>query len=51
MGDLPWEPDRPLTREDAGASIAARFPSIDVGELAHLGSGWEFDAYLKKARC
>ena len=46
MSSLPWDPDRALTHEDAAAIIAARFPSIDSAALQHIGSGWEFDAFL-----
>lgn len=41
-----WEPDRTLTLADARAVIGACFPMIDIQELEHLGSGWEFDAFL-----
>jgi aminoglycoside phosphotransferase (APT) family kinase protein len=41
-----WEADRLLTREMAQAFITACFPAIDSAELRHLGSGWEFDAFL-----
>ena len=30
----------------ARAAIGTRFPEIDTRGLQHLGSGWEFDAYL-----
>jgi len=43
---LPWEPDRPLTIHDAAAVIHALFPAIEVEGLKHLGSGWEFDAFV-----
>ncbi|MFN2566393.1 MAG: phosphotransferase family protein [Gemmatimonadaceae bacterium] len=46
MSSPPWEPDRPLTRETASSLISACFPTIDSRELRHLGSGWEFDAFL-----
>ena len=45
-GSDPWEVDRPLSLEAARAAIAASFPGIDVRGLVHLGSGWEFDAFL-----
>ena len=45
-GSHPWEVDRPLTLEAARAAIGAGFPGIDVRGLVHLGSGWEFDAFL-----
>jgi aminoglycoside phosphotransferase (APT) family kinase protein len=41
-----WKADRPLTREMAAALITACFPAIDSADLQHLGSGWEFDAFL-----
>lgn len=46
MNSAPWEPDRPLTLEDARAVIMACFPAIDARELKYLGSGWDYDAYL-----
>ncbi|MDQ3950824.1 MAG: phosphotransferase [Gemmatimonadota bacterium] len=46
MSSPPWEPDRPLTRETASALIRTWFPAIDSEGLTHLGSGWEFDAFL-----
>ena len=48
-GSDPWEVDRPLSLEAARAAIAASFPGIDVRGLVHLGSGWEFDAFLTGA--
>jgi len=30
----------------AAAAIAASFPSISTARLTHLGSGWDFDAFL-----
>ena len=57
----PWEADRPLTREIARDALQTCFPAIDSSELRHIGSGWEFDAYLtgdgwvfrfpRRARC
>ncbi len=44
----PWEADRPLTRDDACAAISACFSTIDVRELSHLGSGWDFDAFVTR---
>jgi aminoglycoside phosphotransferase (APT) family kinase protein len=35
-----------MTREAASAVIRARFPAIDSEGIRHLGSGWEFDAFL-----
>ena len=43
---LPWEPDRPLTIDDAAAAIRASFPAVETAHLRHLGSGWEFDAFV-----
>jgi len=45
-GSLPWEPDRSLTIDDAAAAIRGSFPTIASGGLEHLGSGWEFDAFV-----
>lgn len=44
----PWDPDRSLTIEAASRAIKSRLPTIDTQDLAHLGSGWEFDAWLTK---
>jgi aminoglycoside phosphotransferase (APT) family kinase protein len=44
----PWDPDRSLTMDTASRAINSRFPTIDTQDLAHLGSGWEFDAWLTK---
>ena len=44
----PWDPDRSLTTEAASRAIRNRFPTINTRDLAHLGSGWEFDAWLTK---
>ena len=46
MSPQPWEPDRPLTLEQARAVIMACFPEIDAQGAIHLGSGWDFDAFL-----
>lgn len=46
MYSSPWQPDRTLTLEGASAVIAARFPTVDVQGLEHIGAGWEFDAFL-----
>lgn len=48
MGELVrgWEPDRPLTCETASAIIRSCFPAVESRDLKHLGSGWEFDAFL-----
>ncbi|HJU74713.1 MAG TPA: phosphotransferase [Gemmatimonadaceae bacterium] len=46
MSSYPWEPDRLLTLEGARSAINTCFPEIDTRGLAHIGSGWEFDAYL-----
>jgi aminoglycoside phosphotransferase (APT) family kinase protein len=50
MSSPPWAPDRPLTRETASEVIRACFPTIAARGLEHLGSGWEFDAYLTADR-
>lgn len=41
-----WKADRVLTLEDARTSIRSQFPDLDASGLGHLGSGWEFDAFL-----
>lgn len=46
----PWEPDRPLSKDTAGALIRASFSSIDTSDIRFLGSGWEFDAYVTADR-
>ena len=46
MSTLPWEADRPLTLDIARNALQTCFPAIDSSELSHIGSGWEFDAYL-----
>ena len=43
---LPWEADRPLMIDAAAAAIRASFPTISSEGLKHLGSGWEFDAFV-----
>jgi aminoglycoside phosphotransferase (APT) family kinase protein len=48
MSLLPWEPDRHLDAGIARSVIRDAFPDIDVQELAPLGSGWEFDAFVTK---
>jgi aminoglycoside phosphotransferase (APT) family kinase protein len=42
----PWDADRPFTLEDARAVIGACFPDVDAHSARHLGSGWDFDAFL-----
>ena len=49
-GSLPWEPDRPLTIDDAAAVIRASFPTIESEGLKHLGSGWEFEMHVEWVR-
>ncbi len=44
--DPPWKADRVLTLDDAREAIGSGFPEVDARDLRHLGSGWEFDAYL-----
>ena len=46
MSGRPWEADRPLTPEMARNAVQTCFPAIDSSELRHIGSGWEFDAFL-----
>ena len=45
-----WEADRQLTLEDARNVINDSFPNVDTSTMRHLGSGWEFDAYLTADR-
>ena len=35
-----------LASEAAAALIHSNFPSVGVGSVKHIGSGWEFDAFL-----
>lgn len=42
----PWDADRPLTLAAVRSAILSHFPVVDVRGLEHLGSGWEFDAYM-----
>ena len=46
MSSLPQHLDPPLSRETASAAIHACFPGVVTDGLTHLGSGWDFDAYL-----
>ena len=46
MSSPPWEADRHLTQDGARALIRDSFSDIDSRTLEHLGSGWQFDAYL-----
>ena len=39
-------PDPQISIDVAAAAIAANFPSISTARLTHLGSGWDFDAFL-----
>jgi aminoglycoside phosphotransferase (APT) family kinase protein len=48
MPPQPWEADRALTLDGAAAIIAAAFPDIGTAGLRHLGSGWDFDAFLTR---
>lgn len=48
MRSRPWDADRPLTQEGASAAISECFPTVDVRELRHLGSGWDFDAFVTR---
>lgn len=43
---LPGKPDPPLIVEKARDAIGEDFPWIDCREVKHLGSGWDFDAFL-----
>lgn len=38
--------DPPLSRETASAAIHACFPDVCAKGVVHLGSGWDFDAFL-----
>lgn len=42
----PWEAHHVMTTGLARTILARRFPEIPMERLRHLGSGWEFDAYL-----
>src|SRR5262245_6630687 len=45
----PWGVDRPpLVPETAATLIRASFASVDVDGIAHLGSGWDFDAFVTR---
>jgi len=45
----PWGVDRPpLVPETAATLIRASFGSVDVDGIAHLGSGWDFDAFVTR---
>ena len=46
MSSLPPHLDPPLSRAIAGAAIHACFPNVRTDGLTHLGSGWDFDAFL-----
>jgi aminoglycoside phosphotransferase (APT) family kinase protein len=42
----PWRVDRDLSAAQVRAAIASCFPDVDLrGEVRHLGSGWEYDAW------
>jgi aminoglycoside phosphotransferase (APT) family kinase protein len=46
VSSLPPHLDPPLSPATASAAIHACFPTIRIEGLRHLGSGWDFDAYL-----
>lgn len=46
MSSLPPHLDPPLSRERASAAIHTCFPGVCTDGLTHLGSGWDFDAFL-----
>ena len=46
VSSLPPHLDPPLSPETASAAIHACFPSVRTDGLTHLGSGWDFDAFL-----
>lgn len=48
MSSPPWAADRNLTPDTASAVIKASFPAIDTEQIEHLGSGWEYDAFLTR---
>jgi aminoglycoside phosphotransferase (APT) family kinase protein len=48
MNSRPWETDRALTLETARTVIGTCFPAVDSDGLRHIGSGWEFDAFLTR---
>ena len=41
-------PDPQVSVDVAAAAIAASFPSVSTVRLTHLGSGWDFDAFLTR---
>lgn len=46
MADRPWDAHHAADVEDLRRAIRAQFPDVPVEGLEHLGSGWEFDAYV-----
>jgi aminoglycoside phosphotransferase (APT) family kinase protein len=46
VSSLPHHLGPPLSLDTAGAAIHACFPTIRTDGVRHLGSGWDFDAFL-----
>ncbi len=46
VGSFPPPIGPPLSRDTATAAIQACFPGVRTDGLTHLGSGWDFDAFL-----
>ena len=46
MSSLPPHLDPPLALATASLAIGSRFPHVRTEGLTHLGSGWDFDAFL-----
>jgi aminoglycoside phosphotransferase (APT) family kinase protein len=42
----PWDPDHVPSATDLKATLRDQFPQVAWGTLRHLGSGWEFDAWI-----
>ena len=38
--------DRELTKDLVRLTLGQQFPDLDVEQVQHLGSGWEYDVYL-----
>lgn len=46
QSERPWTPHHMPTTDEVKRAIHSQFPDVSVEGLEHLGSGWEFDAYL-----
>jgi aminoglycoside phosphotransferase (APT) family kinase protein len=50
MPSEPWKSDRELNETGVRTVLGDQFPDLALRSIEHIGSGWDFDAYLINRR-